>query len=100
MRIVICTVLVLSKDELEEAVPGNVRKAEHFISLLKRLLHFLKTRLRTTQTEVENPLSFVHSCTNLAQIPHKSLKFCSSRLGSLLRTLEITDHAEFHAICM
>lgn len=33
---------VLPQDLLHEAVPGNIRKAEHFLTFLKRLLEFLK----------------------------------------------------------
>jgi DNA excision repair protein ERCC-2 len=32
----------LSKDMLDEAVPGNIRKAEHFIAFLKRFIEYLK----------------------------------------------------------
>ena len=38
--------LVLSKDMLDEAVPGNIRKAEHFIAFLKRFIEYLKVRTR------------------------------------------------------
>ena len=33
---------VLSKDMLDEAVPGNIRKAEHFVAFLKRFIEYLK----------------------------------------------------------
>jgi DNA excision repair protein ERCC-2 len=33
---------VLSKDMLDEAIPGNIRKAEHFIAFLKRFIEYLK----------------------------------------------------------
>jgi DNA excision repair protein ERCC-2 len=35
-----CT--VLPEDLLKEAVPGNIRKAEHFVAFLKRLVEYLK----------------------------------------------------------
>ena len=34
--------IVLSKDMLDEAIPGNIRKAEHFIAFLKRFIEYLK----------------------------------------------------------
>lgn len=34
--------LVLPEDLLKEAVPGNIRKAEHFVAFLKRLVEYLK----------------------------------------------------------
>jgi DNA excision repair protein ERCC-2 len=36
--------LVLPDDLLKEAVPGNIRKAEHFVAFLKRFVEYLKVR--------------------------------------------------------
>jgi len=33
---------VLPNDLLKEAVPGNIRKAEHFVAFLKRFVEYLK----------------------------------------------------------
>jgi hypothetical protein len=33
---------VLPDDMLQEAVPGNIRRAEHFIAFLKRFVEYLK----------------------------------------------------------
>ena len=35
---------VLPEDLLTEAVPGNIRKAEHFVAFLKRFVEYLKVR--------------------------------------------------------
>lgn len=32
----------LPDDLLKEAVPGNIRRAEHFVAFLKRLIEYLK----------------------------------------------------------
>lgn len=37
---------VLPDHVLEEAIPGNIRKGEHFVAFMKRLIEYLKTRLR------------------------------------------------------
>lgn len=37
--------LVLPDDLLKEAIPGNIRKAEHFIAFLKRFVEYLKVRM-------------------------------------------------------
>jgi len=89
---------VLSEDVMKEVVPGNIRRGEHFLSLLRRLVEYIRTRLHSRQAELESPLSFLRGCLNVAQIPPKSLKFCSGRLASLLHTLEVTDISEYHAI--
>lgn len=36
---------VLSEDMIKEAVPGNIRKAEHFVAFLKRFVEYMKVRL-------------------------------------------------------
>ena len=33
---------VLPEDLLKEAIPGNIRKAEHFVAFLKRFVEYLK----------------------------------------------------------
>ena len=33
---------VLPDDLLNEAIPGNIRKAEHFVAFLKRFVEYLK----------------------------------------------------------
>lgn len=35
---------VLPEDLLTEAIPGNIRKAEHFVAFLKRFVEYLKVR--------------------------------------------------------
>ncbi len=37
---------VLSDDILREAVPGNIRKAEHFVTFLKKIVVYLKKVLQ------------------------------------------------------
>lgn len=49
--------VALSSDMLEEAIPGNIRKAEHFIAFLKRFIEYLKVRLTIFLTE-RDPMSF------------------------------------------
>ncbi|OMP05028.1 Xeroderma pigmentosum group D protein [Corchorus olitorius] len=85
----------LPQDILKEAVPGNIRRAEHFLHVLRRLVQYLKGRLDTENVEKENPVNFVASISSHAGIDQKTLKFCYDRLHSLMMTLEITDTDEF-----
>ncbi|GAB2232535.1 hypothetical protein Drorol1_Dr00011574 [Drosera rotundifolia] len=85
----------LPDDILKEAVPGNIRRAEHFLSVLRRLVQHLRGRLETENVEKESPVSFVASVNSQAGIDQKMLKFCYERLHSLMMTLEITDTDEF-----
>lgn len=34
--------VVLSEDMIKEAIPGNIRKAEHFVAFLKRFVEYMK----------------------------------------------------------
>ena len=51
----------LPQDILQEAVPGNIRRAEHFVAFLKRLVQYIKTVMNTEQVKSESPVSFVTS---------------------------------------
>ncbi|KAL4385207.1 hypothetical protein GQ457_15G022780 [Hibiscus cannabinus] len=85
----------LPDDILKEAVPGNIRKAEHFLHVLRRLVQYLSGRLDTENVEKESPVGFVSPISSHAGIDQKTLKFCYDRLHSLMLTLEITDTDEF-----
>ncbi|KAK8965581.1 DNA repair helicase UVH6 [Platanthera guangdongensis] len=85
----------LPDDILKEAVPGNIRRAEHFLSVLKRLVQYLKGRLQVESVETEVPVAFVASINGQVGIDQKMLRFCYDRLHSLMITLEITDTDEF-----
>jgi DNA excision repair protein ERCC-2 len=91
---------VLSDDVLQEVVPGNIRRAENFVELLRNLLDYLKLRIRTPQVIMETPASFLQSCLNATLIDQKALRFCASRLSTLLRTLEITDMGLYQPISL
>lgn len=86
---------VLPEDVLKGAVPGNIRTADHFISFLKRLIEYIKTRLRSQHVIQETPASFLKDIQQKVCIERKPLRFCAERLSSLMRTLEVTDTIEF-----
>ena len=82
---------ILTKDILEEAVPGNIRKAEHFIIFMKRFLEYIKTRLKIQHKVQESPPAFLKDISNKVCIDRKPLRFCFERLRSLLKSLELID---------
>lgn len=43
---------VLPDDLLHEAIPGNIRKAEHFVAFLKRFVEYLKVGLSHMVTDM------------------------------------------------
>ncbi|PVU86814.1 hypothetical protein BB560_006600 [Smittium megazygosporum] len=86
---------ILPDDLLREAVPGNIRKAEHFISFLKRFVEYLKARMRVMHVVAETPVSFLQHLKEVTFIDRKPLQFSSQRLTSLVRTLEVTDLEDY-----
>uniref|UniRef100_T1IV49 General transcription and DNA repair factor IIH helicase subunit XPD n=1 Tax=Strigamia maritima TaxID=126957 RepID=T1IV49_STRMM len=97
---VVLTNPALPDDILTEAVPGNIRTAEHFISFMKRLVEYMKTRLRVQHVVQETPASFLRDISMRVCIERKPLRFCAERLRSMIRTLEISDLADFSAISL
>jgi DNA excision repair protein ERCC-2 len=91
-------ILVLPDDILQEAVPGNIRKAEHFVAFLRRFVEYLKTRLRVLHVIAETPASFLQHVKEVTFIERKPLRFCAERLASLIRTLELSDLSDYTAL--
>ncbi|KAJ3300749.1 DNA-dependent ATPase of the nucleotide excision repair factor 4 complex [Borealophlyctis nickersoniae] len=89
---------VLPDDILREAVPGNIRRAEHFVAFLRRLVEYLKTRMRVLHVVAESPTSFLQHIKELTYIDKKPLRFCAERLSSLIRTLELSDLQNYQAL--
>ncbi|GJE95143.1 DNA repair helicase [Phanerochaete sordida] len=89
---------VLPEDLLKEAIPGNIRKAEHFVAFLKRFVEYLKTRMRVLHVVAETPLSFLQHLKDITYIERRPLRFCAERLQSLVRTLELSRIDEFSAL--
>ncbi|PFX15488.1 TFIIH basal transcription factor complex helicase XPD subunit-like isoform X2 [Stylophora pistillata] len=86
---------VLPDEVLEEAVPGNIRQAEHFVNFMRRFIEYLKTRLRTQHVVQESPPSFLQHIFQQVCIERKPLRFCAERLSSLLYTLELPDVQDY-----
>ncbi|CAI5760119.1 unnamed protein product [Candida verbasci] len=89
---------VLPKDLLDEAIPGNIRKGEHFIAFLKRFIEYLKTRMKVLNVISETPTSFLQHLKELTYIDRKPLRFCSERLSLLVRTLDLQEIEDFTAL--
>ncbi|KKA20188.1 DNA repair helicase [Rasamsonia emersonii CBS 393.64] len=89
---------ILPDDLLKEAVPGNIRRAEHFVAFLKRFIEYLKMRMKVTHTISETPPSFLAHLKDLTFIERKPLRFCAERLTSLVRTLELLNLEDYHSL--
>lgn len=80
-----------------EPAPGNLRNETHFISVMKRLVEFLKTKLKTTHLTVESTKSFAQSISELTFVDRKTLQFVSQRMGITVQSLGIEDD-EIHKL--
>ena len=88
----------LPDDLLKEAVPGNIRRAEHFVAFLKRFIEYLKTRMKVLYVIQETPPSFLAHLKDLTYIERKPLRFCAERLTSLVRTLELSNIEDYQPL--
>lgn len=86
---------VLPENIIREAIPGNIRRAEHFVAFLQRFLGFLHRRLQIRTVLNETPAVFLSSLQEEVAIDAKTLRFCYDRLSSLMKTLEITATDDF-----
>ncbi|KAK0528371.1 TFIIH/NER complex ATP-dependent 5'-3' DNA helicase subunit [Tilletia horrida] len=89
---------VLPDDLLQEAVPGNIRRAEHFVAFLRRFVEYLKTRMRVLHVVAETPASFLQHLKDITYIERKPLRFCAERLRMLVSTLELTRLDEYASL--
>lgn len=88
----------LPADILQEAVPGNIRRAEHYVAFMQRFLAYLKNKMDIRTVTIEDPVTFLQSLEQEVAIDGKTLRFCYDRLVSLMRTLEISSTDEYTAI--
>jgi DNA excision repair protein ERCC-2 len=88
----------LPDDVLREAVPGNIRRAEHFVAFLRRLVDYFTRRLGARAVEQQSPPAFLADLQAALGVDGRTLRFCYDRLASLLKTLEIADTDEFGAL--
>jgi DNA excision repair protein ERCC-2 len=76
----------LPDDTVQEVIPGNIRRGEHFLTLLKRFVEFIKvtrygyivvtvkTRMRVSAVVSETPLTFLQKLLKVTQIDAKTLR--------------------------
>lgn len=87
---------VVPADVVEETVPGNIRKAEHFINFLRRFIQFLRDqRMTRRKAFFEQPARFLYEMRTELQEDDRPMRFCSERLKSLMQTLKIVQVGEF-----
>ncbi|KAI8463211.1 MAG: hypothetical protein J3K34DRAFT_496282 [Monoraphidium minutum] len=84
----------LPEDVVRDSMPGNIRRAEHFLGFMRRFVAHLADTMRVPHVTSEGPASFLAKVQEAVRVDAKTLRFCYDRLSSLLKTLEITDTDE------
>ena len=51
---------ILQKDILKESIPGSIRKAQHFLPMLRKLIVYLKGKLALRDLKMISPLELVY----------------------------------------
>ncbi|XP_026192298.1 general transcription and DNA repair factor IIH helicase subunit XPD [Cyclospora cayetanensis] len=82
---------VLPSDIVEEAIPGSIRRAEHFVALMRRVIAFLKIYIKVYDLKSEGPLSFLFGFEKESLVEGSILRHFHSRLKALLLALQVTD---------
>ncbi|ELQ75301.1 RNA polymerase II transcription initiation/nucleotide excision repair factor TFIIH, partial [Trachipleistophora hominis] len=63
--------------------PGNLRKDVHVLSILRRILEFLRIKLKSTHLTINTPHNFVCSLENLTFISRRTLSFLKKRFQAV-----------------
>ncbi|KAK0420878.1 hypothetical protein QR680_014941 [Steinernema hermaphroditum] len=89
---------VLPEDILHEAVPGTIRMAGHFVLFMKRVLEYIRYKMKTPTVVIESPAAFLRDINAKMSVERKPLRFCAERLANLTKTLELTDLSDLSAL--
>lgn len=65
---------VLPNAILEEAIPGSIRTAEHFIIFMRRIMEYFKHRMRTRVVQIESPAAFLRDIKSRVFIDRKPMR--------------------------
>ncbi|EGR32513.1 tfiih basal transcription factor complex helicase subunit, putative [Ichthyophthirius multifiliis] len=82
----------------KQSIPLQIRLAKPFVLFLKKILMFLKNKLKEKNCINQDPPQFLSDMQIQNHIDQTSLKFAEERLSQLFMSLEITDNDEYVAI--
>ena len=90
---------VLPSELLKESIPGNIRRAHHFLMFLRSWVEFLRKQMRQPEVRQKSTEAFLEELridTKISDL--KAMKFAYDRLQSLYKTLQITDMDEYNPL--
>ncbi|SBS87009.1 TFIIH basal transcription factor complex helicase XPD subunit, putative [Plasmodium ovale] len=83
-------------------IPGNIRKSEHFLNLMRIVVVYLKKYINIYEVTSEGPLSFLYKCERDTKLDTSFFKYAFDRLKSLLNALQIVnieDYSSLNIVC-
>ncbi|EUD64685.1 DNA excision repair protein ERCC-2 [Plasmodium inui San Antonio 1] len=90
---------LLMEDIIKNVViPGNIRKSEHFLNLMRIVVMYLKKYVNIYEITSEGPLSFLYKCERETKLDTSFFKFCFDRLKSILNALQIVNVEDYSAL--
>jgi DNA excision repair protein ERCC-2 len=94
--------LTLTAAEFEQLIPGDIRKAASFVSLMRRVVEFLKEEIKSCDVPhtISMPELLKKLCSSVLS-DARTFKFVYDRLKNLLNVLRITrvdDHTSLSAV--
>uniref|UniRef100_A0A3Q4HUZ2 DNA 5'-3' helicase n=1 Tax=Neolamprologus brichardi TaxID=32507 RepID=A0A3Q4HUZ2_NEOBR len=91
---------VLPDEILQEAVPGSIRTAEHFVGFMRRFLEYLKSRLRVQHVVQESAPQFLKDIFEKVCIDRKPLVVEELRKLMEFYTKETGESNNFLALAL
>lgn len=85
----------ISPGILEETVPGSIRKVDHFLNLLKRILVYLRHQLKLQEAKIQSNVGFLYNLRKDVLVDSYVLKFLPFRFKVLMHSLEIEDLSDY-----
>lgn len=85
----------------EEAIPGSLRLASHFLSFMQRLTDFThRIVTRINRTYVADPLTFLTKVKEECALDINHFRYLSERLRVMLTTLQLTNMNKYRPISL
>ncbi|KEG01958.1 DNA excision repair protein ERCC-2 [Plasmodium vinckei vinckei] len=90
---------LLMEDIIKNVVmPGNIRKSEHFLNLMRIVVVYLKKYINIYEVTSEGPLSFLYKCEKDTKLDTSFFKYSFDRLKSLLNALQVVDTDDYSSL--
>nr|CCC92351.1 putative DNA excision repair protein, Transcription factor II H complex, XPD subunit [Trypanosoma congolense IL3000] len=91
----------IPQDIAEEAIPGSLRQANHFLAFMQRLVDFThRVVCRISRTYVADPLTFLTKVKEECSIDVRHLRYLTERLKVLMNTLQITNSHNYRNVSL